>query len=90
MHAQLALTISDFVPRWSINCVSPSGILIFYGNSLFGIAVGPSAMAGPLAYPNAANLGFTGEVAPTDENCCSVKVSHVVPYDICWVLCYVP
>ena len=51
MHAELALAISDFAPRWSLNCVLPSGILIFYENSLFGIAIGPSALAGSLVYP---------------------------------------
>ena len=66
IHTQLALAISDFVPRWSVNRVTLPGILIFYGNSLFGITVGPAALAGPLAYP-CANLGFTGEVTPADE-----------------------
>ena len=66
IHTQLALAISDFVPRWSVNCVTLSGILIFYGSSLFGITVGPAAVLGPLAYPSA-NLGFTGEVTPADE-----------------------
>ena len=49
-----------------VNCVTLSGIMIFYGNSLFGITVGPAALAGPLAYP-CANLGFTGEGTPADE-----------------------
>ena len=66
VHTQLALAISDFVPRWSINCVTLSGIQIFYGNSLFGISVGPAALAGPMAYPYA-NLGVTGEVTPANE-----------------------
>ena len=54
------------MPRWSVNCVTLSGFLIFHGNSLFGITVGPAALAGPLAYP-CANLGFSGEVTPADE-----------------------
>ena len=66
MQAQLALAISNFALCWSINGVSPSGILIFCGNSLCGIAIGPSAIVGPLAYPSA-NLGITGGVAPADE-----------------------
>ena len=66
IHTQLALAISDFVPRWYVKCVSPSRILIFYGKSLFGITVGPAAFTGPLAYP-CASLGFTGEVTPADE-----------------------
>ena len=66
IHTWLALAISDFVPRWSVNRVSPLGMIIFYGNSLFGIIVGPAAFTGPLAYP-CANLGFTGEVTPADE-----------------------
>ena len=66
IHTQVALAISEFVPRWFVDCVTLSGILIFYGNSLFGIIVGPAALAGPLAYP-CAKLGFTGEVTPADE-----------------------
>ena len=48
IHTELALAISDFVPRWSVNCVTLSGIQIFYGNSLFGISVGPATVAGPM------------------------------------------
>ena len=66
IHTQLALAISDFVPRWSVNCVTLSGIQIFYGNSLFGISVGPAALAGPMVNL-CANMGFTGEVTPADE-----------------------
>ena len=77
IHAQLALAISDFVPRWSINCVTLSGIQIFYGNSSFGISVGPAALAGPMVYP-CANLGFTGEATPADEKLCSVGVSRTM------------
>ena len=82
MHAQLALAVPDFVLCWSINCVSPACILIFYGNSLFGIVIGPSAIAGPLAYPNA-NLGLPVRLHLQMRGCCSVEVSHVVPYNIC-------
>ena len=66
IHAQLAMAISELVPRWSVNCVTLSGVQVFYGNSLFGIRVGPAALSGPMAYP-CANIGFTGEITPADE-----------------------
>ena len=66
IHAQLAMAISDLVPRWSVNCVTLSGVEVFYGNSLFGISVGPAALSGPMVYP-CANIGFTGEITPVDE-----------------------
>ena len=66
IHAQLAMAISQLVPRWSVNRVTLSGAQVFYGNSLFGIRVGPAALSGPMAYP-CANIGFTGEITPADE-----------------------
>ena len=41
IHTQLALAISNFVPRWSVNCVTPSGILVFYGKSFLASPLVP-------------------------------------------------
>ena len=41
------------------------GLLVFHDQVLFGIALGPQTIFGPMCYAQV-HLGFTGEISPRD------------------------
>ena len=64
-HTQLGVAIREFYPCWYVNKVHPTGLLIYHGQDLLGIALRPQSISGPLPYVQVCR-GFIGEMSPRD------------------------